>query len=275
MLAQNSTFIGGGNMARSLIGGLIANGLAANQIRVVDPNEAQRQELAHMGVAVYEAITPALMACELLVLAVKPQIMANVAQSLASEVQRTKPLVISVAAGIRCEDLTRWLGGNVAIVRTMPNTPALVQSGATGLYANAQVTVAQKNQAESLMRSVGISLWVNDEALIDSVTALSGSGPAYYFLMMEAMIKAGEALGLDAKSARLLTVQTAFGAAKMAIESSATPSELRAQVTSPNGTTEAAITHFQQHDYEALVLAAMQAAQARAQVLAQALGAQE
>ena len=124
------------------------------------------------------------------------------------------------------------------------------------------------------MRSVGISLWVNDEGLIDSVTALSGSGPAYYFLMMEAMMKAGAALGLDAKTARLLTVQTALGAAKMAIESSASPAELRAQVTSPNGTTEAAIKHFQKHDYEALVLAAMQAAQARAQVLAQALGAQ-
>ncbi len=146
MLAQELTFIGGGNMARSLIGGLIANGFAPNQIRVVDPNVAQRQQLAHMGVAVYEAATPALLECELLVLAVKPQVMADVAKSMASELQRTKPLVISVAAGIRCDDLSRWLGGHVAIVRTMPNTPALVQSGATGLFANALVTSKQKNQ---------------------------------------------------------------------------------------------------------------------------------
>lgn len=273
MLAQHLTFIGGGNMARSLIGGLTTNGFAANHIRVVDPNEAQRQQLAHMGVAVYEAISAELLESDVLVLAVKPQVMAEVAKPLSTSVQRTKPLIISVAAGIRCDDLDRWLGGNMAIVRAMPNTPALVQSGATGLFANAKVNATQKNQAESLMRSVGISLWVNDESLIDSVTAVSGSGPAYYFLMMEAMINAGKALGLDEKSARLLTVQTALGAAKMALESDLSPAELRAQVTSPNGTTEAAIQHFQQHHYEQLVLAAMQAAKTRSQQLADALGA--
>ena len=274
MLANTLTFIGGGNMARSLIGGLLANGVAANRIRVVDPNESQRQLLANMGVAAYSTQDEALIGSELLVLAVKPQMMVSVAQSLAGFVKQYKPLVVSVAAGILCADLSRWLGGDAAIVRTMPNTPALVGSGATGLYANNLVTKAQKGQAESLMRAVGLSVWLNDEAQIDAVTALSGSGPAYYFLMMEAMIVAGEQLGLDNKTATLLTVQTALGAAKMAIESQATPAQLRAQVTSPNGTTEKAIQSFEQNKLSHIVLSAMQAAQQRAVEMATQLGAQ-
>jgi pyrroline-5-carboxylate reductase len=274
MLAQTLTFIGGGNMARSLIGGLLANGVVASRIRVVDPNESQRQLLANMGVAAYGTQDEALLGSDVIVLAVKPQAMAVVAQSLASYVQQHKPLMVSVAAGIRCDDLNRWLGGNAAIVRTMPNTPALVQSGATGLYANASVSNDQKGQAESLMRAVGLSVWVHDEALLDAVTALSGSGPAYYFLMMEAMIAAGEQLGLDTKTATLLTVQTALGAAKMAIESAASPAELRAQVTSPNGTTEKAIHSFEQSELAAVVLTAMQAAKDRAIEMADQLGAQ-
>ncbi|MCI4410678.1 MAG: pyrroline-5-carboxylate reductase [Thiotrichales bacterium] len=274
MLGQKVTFIGGGNMARSLIGGLIANGMNKNNINVVDPNEAQRHLLANMGVATYAEADVALKNCDILVLAVKPQVMANVANSIAPLIKQYHPLVISVAAGIRCNDLSRWLGGEVAIVRTMPNTPAFVQSGATGLYANALVSHEQKNQAESLMRACGICVWVAEEAQIDSVTALSGSGPAYYFLMMEAMINAGESLGLDKKTATLLTVQTALGAAKMAIESQDTPATLRAQVTSPNGTTEAAILTFQQHHFEKVVSAAMQAARTRAETLATELGTQ-
>ncbi len=274
MLANTLTFIGGGNMARSLIGGLLANGVAANRIRVVDPNESQRQLLANMGVAAYSTQDEALIGSDLLVLAVKPQMMVSVAQSLAGFVKQYKPLVVSVAAGILCADLSRWLGGDAAIVRTMPNTPALVGSGATGLYANNLVTKAQKGQAESLMRAVGLSVWLNDEAQIDAVTALSGSGPAYYFLMMEAMIVAGEQLGLDNKTATLLTVQTALGAAKMAIESQATPAQLRAQVTSPNGTTEKAIQSFEQNKLSHIVLSAMQAAQQRAVEMATQLGAQ-
>jgi pyrroline-5-carboxylate reductase len=156
----------------------------------------------------------------------------------------------------------------------MPNTPAMVQSGATGLFANTQVTAAQKGQAESIMRAVGITLWVNEETQLDAVTALSGSGPAYFFLMMEAMMAAGEKLGLDTKTSRLLTVQTAFGAAKMAIESKVDPATLRAQVTSPNGTTERAIKTFAQNNFETTVMNAMQAAQTRATELAQELGAQ-
>lgn len=274
MLANTLTFIGGGNMARSLIGGLLANGVAASRIRVVDPNESQRQLLSNMGVAAYGTQEEALTGSDVIVLAVKPQVMASVAQALANFVKQYKPLVVSVAAGIRCTDLSRWLGGDAAIVRTMPNTPALVGSGATGLYANNLVTKDQKGQAESLMRAVGVSIWVNDEAQIDAVTALSGSGPAYYFLMMEAMIAAGEQLGLDSKTATLLTVQTALGAAKMAIESQSSPAELRAQVTSPNGTTEKAIQSFGQSNLSGIVLSAMQAAQNRAVEMATQLGAQ-
>jgi pyrroline-5-carboxylate reductase len=274
MLANTLTFIGGGNMARSLIGGLLSNGVAASRMRVVDPNESQRQLLANLGVAAYATQEEALMGSDVIVLAVKPQMMATVAHSLAQFTQQYKPLIVSVAAGIRCNDLARWLGGDAAIVRTMPNTPALVGSGATGLYANNLVTKDQKGQAESLMRAVGLSIWVGDEAHIDAVTALSGSGPAYYFHMMEAMIAAGETLGLDAKTATLLTVQTALGAAKMAIESQASPAELRAQVTSPNGTTEKAIQSFEQSDFVGIVHNAMQAARDRAVELATQLGAQ-
>lgn len=274
MIPKQMTFIGGGNMARSLIGGLLNNGVPAGSIRVVDPNEAQREHLTNLGVATYAEATQALPGTELLILAVKPQLMAEVAKTLGDFVQSARPLVVSVAAGIRCHDLERWLGGEVAIVRTMPNTPALVQCGATGLFANPQVSATQKGQAESLMRSVGICLWVGEEAQLDAVTALSGSGPAYYFLMMEAMQAAGEQLGLDSRTAALLTVQTALGAAKMAMESQDSPATLRAQVTSPKGTTERALGVFEQHHYRQLVLEAMQAAQQRAQELADQLGAQ-
>lgn len=274
MIPNQITFIGGGNMARSLISGLLANGVNAQQIRVVDPNEAQRQQIAHMNIATYATQDEAVAGSDVLVLAVKPQLMANVAQDLSSFVQRTKPLVVSIAAGIRCDDLSRWLGNHAAIVRTMPNTPAMVQSGATGLFANAQVSVAQKGQAESIMRAVGITLWVSDETQLDAVTALSGSGPAYFFFMMEAMIAAGEQLGLDTKTAQLLTVQTAFGAAKMAIESKVDPATLRAQVTSPNGTTERAIATLQAKAFSETITEAMQAAHMRAAELAQELGAQ-
>jgi len=274
MIPNQITFIGGGNMARSLISGLLANGVSPQQIRVVDPNDEQRQQIAHMNVATYANQSEAVAGSDVIVLAVKPQVMSQVAQDLTDFTQRTKPLIVSIAAGIRCDDLGRWLGGNVAIVRTMPNTPAMVQSGATGLFANTQVTAAQKGQAESIMRAVGITLWVNEETQLDAVTALSGSGPAYFFLMMEAMMAAGEKLGLDTKTSRLLTVQTAFGAAKMAIESKVDPATLRAQVTSPNGTTERAIKTFAQNNFETTVMNAMQAAQTRATELAQELGAQ-
>jgi pyrroline-5-carboxylate reductase len=274
MIPNRLVFIGGGNMARSLVLGLIANQVPAQNLLVIDPNPEQRAQLAHTGVATYSTIEELPNGkVDAVLLAVKPQVMPEVAKSLTDFVQQHQPLVISVAAGIRCQDLNRWLGGEQAIVRTMPNTPAMVQSGATGLFANERVNVAQKNQAESIMRAVGLTLWVSEEEQLDAVTALSGSGPAYLFLMIEAMTKGGIALGLDAQTAQLLALQTTFGAAKMAIESKTTPEQLRQQVTSPNGTTERAITLFQENNFPELVAQAMQAAQTRARELSEQLGA--
>ena len=207
-----------------------------------------------------------------IVLAVKPGIIKPVSQELASQVEDQGSLIISIAAGIREASLRHWLGEQTAIVRTMPNTPALVQSGATALYANPNTSEEQRNIAESILRAVGVAIWVDDEALMDAVTALSGSGPAYFFLFMEAMQTVGCELGLPEKTARLLTLQTAFGAAKMALESSEGVSTLRERVTSPGGTTERAIKSFQDDHLEALVRTALKAAAERSRELGIELG---
>jgi pyrroline-5-carboxylate reductase len=210
----------------------------------------------------------------IIVLAVKPQVMQDVAGELAATVAAHRPLVISIAAGVRESTLRAWLGDGTAIVRTMPNTPALVQSGATALYANPAVSEEQRSHAESIMRAVGLALWVEGEEQLDAVTALSGSGPAYFFLLMEAMQAAGSKLGLPADTARLLALQTAFGAAKMALESPEDPATLRRRVTSPGGTTERAISVFQEHGFEDLVERAMEAAAGRSRELAEEIGKQ-
>ena len=202
-------------------------------------------------------------AADIVVLAVKPQVLAAVAQDLAPVVQEQQPLVISVAAGIRIEHLQHWLGPDCAIVRTMPNTPAMLQAGATGLFASDRVSEEQRSLAESLMRAVGITVWVQHEGLIDAVTALSGSGPAYFFLIMEQMIRSARTLGLGEEEATLLTLQTALGAARMALESDDSPATLRARVTSPGGTTEQAIRVFEQEGLEQIVKQAMTAARDR------------
>ncbi|MBN2646398.1 MAG: pyrroline-5-carboxylate reductase [Thiotrichales bacterium] len=266
-------FIGAGNMAKSLIGGLLASGYAPENLLATDPNLEQRNALtAQFAIATYADNNEALMHADIVVLAVKPQILRQVCAHIQSQVQAVSPLVISVAAGVRTADIQRWLGGQLPIVRTMPNTPALIQTGATGLYANEQVSIEQKSQAEHIMRATGLTLWVEQETHIDAVTALSGSGPAYFFLFMEAMENAAQTLGLDAKSAHLLTMQTALGAAKMVMESHQDCATLRAKVTSPGGTTEQAIAHFEQQDLRATVAGAMQAAFQRAQTLADQLG---
>jgi len=205
-------------------------------------------------------------------LAVKPQILESVCQQLSATLQAKRPLVISIAAGVRSTDIDYWLGGNMAIVRTMPNTPALIRSGATGLFANNAVNDAQKEQAEHILRAAGITVWVPNETDLDIVTAISGSGPAYYFLFMEAMQQAGQKLGLDEPTARLLTIQTAFGAAKMALESPDDCATLRQKVTSPNGTTEKAIQSFESHQLRETIEEAMKAAKDRAISLANELG---
>lgn len=266
-------FIGGGNMARSLIGGLLADGYDPNYIWVSDPGAAQREAL-HSQFAVNTTADnlDAVAKAGIVVLAVKPQVLREVATSLAPGVQHHRPLIISIAAGVREPDLRDWLGGNVPVVRTMPNTPALVGSGATALFANPLVSERQRQSAESLLRAVGLTVWVEDEGLLDGVTALSGSGPAYFFLVMEVLEQAGINLGLSPESARLLTLQTAFGAAKMALESSEGPALLRARVTSPGGTTEQGIAVLQEGGLEALFARALAAACQRSRELGDLLG---
>lgn len=265
-------FIGAGNMANSLIGGLLAQGFLPKNIFASDPHEATRKNIAtQYAVSTSDDNGEAVQKAEVVVLAVKPQAMKPVAQGIASLVQQQKPLVISIAAGISIESLQQWLGAATAIVRCMPNTPALVQCGATGLFANACVSESQKHLAKTILDAVGISLWLKEEKQLDAVTALSGSGPAYYFLLMEAMIKAGIAQGLDPETAKQLTLQTALGAARMASASADSPAELRRKVTSPNGTTEQAILSFQQNHFEVIVEQAMAAAGQRSIALSREL----
>lgn len=273
MTNHTLSFIGGGNMARSLIGGLIADGWPAVRLRVADPNPEQCKMLAgRFGIATATDNLAAVQSADVLLLAVKPQVMREVAQSIAAAVQARRPLVISIAAGIRTTDLDRWLGGDCAIVRCMPNTPAMVQSGATGLFATARVTMAQRDLAESILRAVGLTLWLDDEGQMDAVTALSGSGPAYFFLIMEAMQAAGVQLGLPADTARLLTLQTALGAAKMALESDEDAGTLRQRVTSPGGTTERALAVMEAGNLRDLMQKALTAARDRSRELADQLG---
>ena len=269
---QTIAFVGAGNMARSLIGGLIADGYPAQLIQATDPAAEQRQRLQErFGIPVTADNRAAVAAADIVVLAVKPQVMREVATSLADVVQQRRPLVVSIAAGIREPALDRWLGGGAAVVRCMPNTPALVQAGATGLYANSRVSAEQREAAETVMRAVGVTVWVDDEALLDSVTGLSGSGPAYFFLVIEALENAGVELGLSREQARLLTLQTAFGAARMALESDQDPASLRRQVTSPGGTTERAIGILQDGGLEALFSKAVAGARQRCQELSNML----
>lgn len=273
MTIPSLCFIGGGNMARSLVGGLIADGWPADRIQVTDTNPEALALLAErFGVTTRQGNALAARDADVLVLAVKPQAMHTVAGEIAAAVQTRRPLIISIAAGIRIADLDRWLGGNNAIVRCMPNTPALVQSSATALFANPRVDDGQRNLAESILRAVGLTLWLDDEQLMDAVTALSGSGPAYFFLIMEALQAAGEQLGLPTETARLLTLQTAFGAAKMALESAEDASSLRQRVTSPGGTTERALHVMEEGQLRDLMVRALAAASARSHELADQLG---
>lgn len=258
------TFIGAGNMAAALIGGLIADGADPHTIIATDPDEQRRQTLSeNAGIRTLADNAKAVMQADIVVLAVKPQILEAVTRELGDAIRTCRPLIVSIAAGIRSDTLQRWLGGDVALVRSMPNTPAMLQTGATALFATAGVTEEQREQAESVMRAVGLTLWLEDESLMDAVTALSGSGPAYFFLVIEAMEAAGIQLGLPAEAARLLTLQTALGAARMAIESSDDPAKLRRKVTSPGGTTEQAIEQFEKDGLHESFLRALTAARDR------------
>ena len=265
-------FIGGGNMARSLIGGMIARGVAANRIAVVEPVAAARESLTHQfGVTVAETANSVAADASVAVLAVKPQVMRSVCASLRSLLP-SKALLVSVAAGIRSDQIDAWMGGGRAVVRVMPNTPALLSAGAAGLFANDKVSQQQRTEAEALMESTGLVRWIGEEGLMDAVTALSGSGPAYVFLLAEAMQAAAESQGLPADTARALAAQTVLGAARMLTESGEDAAELRRRVTSPNGTTQAAIESFEADGFRGMVDRAIDAATARGRSLSAEFG---
>ena len=257
-------FIGGGNMARSLIGGLINAGMLRSMIAVGEPEPALATALIHdFGVVASADNTAAVRDTPVWVLAVKPQVMKSVCTSLCSAAQREQPLVISIAAGIRVEQIERWLGGGIAIVRCMPNTPALIGAGANGLCANARTSATQREQAEGIIGTVGTTQWIADETLMDTVTAISGSGPAYFFLLVEALEDAAAAQGMPRETARALAAQTCLGAGRMLSEAGAAPAELRQRVTSPGGTTQAALDAFNAAGFSAIVARAVDAATRR------------
>lgn len=267
-------FIGGGNMACSIIGGLINANWPADNLSVSDPLAERRRELAQrFGLGVFEDNAECAARGEVVVLAVKPQYLQPAGESIAAVLQRQNPLVISIAAGIRCENVLRWAGGSLALVRAMPNTPALVNAGMSGLYANERVTEKQRALAESILRAVGETAWVARESLIDAVTAVSGSGPAYFFKLMELMADSAVRYGLDQPTADALAVQTALGAAVLARHGEQTPAMLRRQVTSPGGTTEAALEKMQALGMDDAVEQGITAAVQRSEQLADEFGA--
>lgn len=268
VLNCNITFIGGGNMAQALIGGLIARGMPTTRITVADPFENVRQLLQEKDVHVTDDNIAAIEKADIVVLAVKPQVLASVLKQLHGLLDGK--LVISIVAGAEIATMAT-LSGTERIVRVMPNTPALVQTGAHGLYATDIVDAKDRELASQVLAATGLTIWVNSEAQIDAVTAVSGSGPAYFFYMMESMIRAGKNLGLDEKVATALTLQTALGAAQMAITSASSPSELRKNVTSPNGTTQAALEVFDRAQISQNIQSALAAAKKRSQELAQEL----
>ena len=265
-------FIGAGNMAYALIKGLLSNGFDAKNINVSDSNEElliNRQ--SELKITTYSDNNSLLDNSDIVVFAVKPQVLSIVCLQLKNKV-KPNHLFVSIVAGIRGNDINRWLGGNFALVRTMPNTPALFQSGVTGLFANDLVSNQQKELVTSILSSVGECFWVDDEKLIDAITAISGSGPAYFFLLMQSITQAATALGLDEKTANSLSIQTSLGASLMATKSGKDSKTLRKEVTSPNGTTQAAIESFQDQNFEGIVAAATRAAYDRAQELSNDLG---
>lgn len=269
--AGSITFIGGGNMARSLIAGLTARGRSGSTIHVAEPHAPFREALAReFSVHVHADNRDAARLGATWVFAVKPQVMRAVAEALAETAQRQRPLLISIAAGITSQQLERWLGGTLPVVRTMPNTPALLGAGATGLFANARVSEQQHQIAEALLQATGLTVWIEDERNMDAVTALSGSGPAYVFLLAEAMQAAGQAQGLPAKDAGALALQTIYGAARMLVESGEPAALLRQRVSSPGGTTEAAIQSFEAGGFRQLVERAIAAATERGRDLSAA-----
>jgi len=270
--APTIAFIGAGNMASSIIGGLVATGHPPGSIIASDPNtDALHKLAAQSGIQTSSDNATAVKEANIVVLSVKPQIMQLVCESLVDYLS-TNTLTISIAAGINCNSLKQWLNKKQPIVRCMPNTPALVQAGASALFANKKTSDEQRKQAETILSAVGTVNWVEKEDDLDAVTAVSGSGPAYFFLMIEAMIDAGVKQGLSRETATTLASQTAFGAAKLALSSEVDVAELRRRVTSPNGTTAEAIASFEHDNFRTVVENAMLACADRSRELAKELG---
>jgi len=267
----NIAFIGGGNMATALIGGLAGKLTAGANIHVIDLNPQALETLQQQfGVTAAPQIDAAVARSDVIVLAVKPQQMKNVVRQLQPYLDRQ--LVLSIAAGIRAVDLSRWLSGHAAIVRTMPNTPALIGQGITGMVALAGVSAAQRAAADAIMRAVGATVWLNDEALIDPVTAVSGSGPAYVFYFIEAMQQAAQEMGLTLEQGTQLAVATFAGAAQLAAQSTEPVSLLRERVTSKGGTTHAALASMEASGVKEALVQAMKAAAARGRELGEEFG---
>lgn len=265
------TFLGGGNMANALIGGLVGKGFAAGDIGVIELSAEGRRRLAdNYGVRTADAADADMLDCDVVVLAVKPQQMKAAVAPLLPYLRRQ--LIVSIAAGLRLADLSRWLGGHRQLVRTMPNTPALIAAGVTGLCALPEVDDAGRARAETILQAVGTTVWIEDEAQMDAVTAVSGSGPAYVFLFIEALQQAGESLGFTPEQARQLAIDTALGAAKLAAQSAEPASVLRERVTSKGGTTEAALKTMAERGVLDGIVAGVKAADARGRALGAELG---
>ena len=272
MSEENLTigFIGAGNMASALIDGLLANGWQPEHIHASDTNTETLAALANKGINTSTDNKTIISNSSTVILAVKPQVLADVLKPLHDTLCTNDCLLVSIAAGVAMDSLQHWSHPKQAIVRCMPNTPALVQTGASALFSNPHCSDLQKSAAENLLSAVGIVCWLEKEADMDAVTALSGSGPAYFFLLMEAMQEAAVSLGLDARTAELLCQQTALGAARLAQSSDVDVSELRRRVTSPGGTTEAALQQFASEDFNAMVGRALEKAADRSRELAAA-----
>ena len=267
MAQDRIAFIGAGNMAISLIGGLLATGRSPDSITAADPDPKQLARVSELGVASTHDNAEAVAGAAVVVLAVKPQVLGTVVADLAGKLN-TGQLLLSIAAGVPADAISRWAQAPLGVVRCMPNTPALFGAGMTAMFANASVTPQQRVSAAGIAEAVGEVVWVDTEAEIDAVTAVSGSGPAYFFYLMEQMIAAGIELGLAPETARTLTLQTARGAAVMAIESDDAPAQLRLNVTSPGGTTEAALGVFESGGLAATIHTALAAAARRSEELA-------
>lgn len=272
MINNKVGFIGGGNMARAIAGGLLRGGMHATDVYLSEPRESQRDLLRKelYGVQLTDDNDRVARQCEVLLFAVKPQILKAVCTALAGTVQASRPLIVSIAAGPRVEDIESWLGGQLSVVRVMPNQPALIDQGVSALFANARTNDASRSLAEAIMSAVGQVVWVTREADIDSVTAVSGTGPAYFYLLIDVMIEAGIDFGLNPTTARTLAVETARGASALAAAETESMSSMIGRVRSPGGTTQAAFDYLDQADVRGIFARAIEAARKRAEELGDA-----